>query len=107
MEKNYPKKKIGPPEMVTKLARTFSVMGDSNRVRIIFALSQQEMCVENLASFLKMSPSAVSHQLRVLKDLDLVSYRKQGRRSMYRLQDEHIENIFEEGVKHVVEKIKG
>ncbi len=96
---------IESQEVVDKLSRTFSVLGDATRTRIIFALSKSEMCVEELAMLLEMSHSAISHQLRALKDLDLVRCRKEGRRSFYLLTDEHISNLFEEGLKHVLEKI--
>lgn len=92
-------------EVVDKVARTFSVLGDPTRTRIIFALSKTEMCVEDMALLLDMSHSAISHQLRALKDLDLVTCRKDGRRAFYVLSDGHIDNLFDECLKHVVEKI--
>ena len=99
------RKKMGSSEVIDKLSRTFSVMGDPNRVRVIFALSKAELCVEELTLLLEMTHSAVSHQLRALKDLDLVKCRKEGRRAYYKLNDEHIENLFNEGLIHVLERI--
>ena len=99
------RKKMGSREVIDKLSRTFSVLGDPNRVRIIFALSKAELCVEELALLLEMTHSAVSHQLRALKDLDLVKCRKEGRRVYYRLNDDHIENLFNEGLIHVLERL--
>lgn len=91
-------------KVILKLSRTFSVFGDPNRIRIVFALIKAELCVEELSNIVRMSNSAVSHQLRSLKDLDLVRSRKEGRRVFYKLTDEHIENLFEEGLEHVLEK---
>ena len=92
-------------EVVDKLARTFSVLGDPTRTRVIFALSEAELCVAELSQVLQMSHSAISHQLRALKDLDLVRCRKAGRRSFYSVNDEHINTLFREGLKHVLEKL--
>ena len=92
-------------EVVGKLSRTFSVLGDPTRTRVIFVLSKHELCVAEIASLLDMSHSAISHQLRSLRDLDLVRCRKEGRRSYYSLIDSHIENLFNEGLAHVLEKI--
>ena len=91
-------------EVVDKLSRTFSVLGDPTRTRIIFALSRAELCVVELSALLGMSHSAISHQMRALKDLDLVRCRKEGRKAYYSLNDEHIEILFREGLKHVLEK---
>ncbi len=90
-------------EVIDKLSRTFSVLGDPTRTRLIFAMSKAELCVAELSELLGMSHSAISHQMRALKDLDLVRCRKEGRKAFYRLNDEHIENLFEEGLKHVLE----
>jgi len=99
------KKKMRSPEVVDKLSRTFSVLGDPTRTRIIFALSKAELCVAELSVLLEMSHSAISHQMRALKDLDLVKCRRAGRKAYYQLNDEHIENLFREGLKHVLEKL--
>jgi len=98
-------KKMESQEVIDKLARTFSILGDSTRTRIIFALSKAELCVMEIVLILGMSHSAISHQLRALKDLDLIKCRKEGRRSFYMLTDKHIENLFKEGLNHVLEKI--
>jgi len=99
------RKKMDSQEVVNKLSRTFSVLGDPTRTRVIFALSKEELCVVELSLLLGMSHSAISHQLRALKDLDLVKCRKDGRKAYYMLNDKHIENLFKEGLKHVLEKI--
>ncbi|MFC1644174.1 MAG: metalloregulator ArsR/SmtB family transcription factor [Candidatus Omnitrophota bacterium] len=99
------KKDMESQEVIDKLSRTFSVFGDPTRTRIVFALSKAELCVVELSRLLGMSHSAISHQMRALKDLDLVRCRKDGRRAYYMLSDEHIENLFREGLKHVLEKL--
>jgi ArsR family transcriptional regulator len=98
-------KNMESQEVVDKLSRTFSVLGDPTRTRLIFALSKAELCVAELTHVLGMSHSAISHQLRALKDLDLVRLRKKGRRAYYSLDDKHIENLFKEGLKHVLERV--
>ncbi|MFH1665687.1 MAG: metalloregulator ArsR/SmtB family transcription factor [Candidatus Omnitrophota bacterium] len=91
-------------DVINKLSRTFTVLGDPTRVRIIFALSISELCVSEISAALNMTHSAVSHQMRALRDLNLVKCRKAGRRVYYLLNDKHIENLFEEGLRHVTEK---
>lgn len=86
---------------VVKLAETFKVLGDPTRIRIIFALSKHEMCVCDIAESIGMSQSAISHQLRVLRNLKLVKYRKEGKSVIYSLDDGHILSLFNEGMEHV------
>ncbi len=88
-------------EVIHNLAETFKVLGDPTRTRIVFALSQEELCVCDLASLLDVTPSAVSHQLRVLRNMRLVRYRKEGKMAYYSLDDKHIEHLFKEGLRHV------
>ncbi len=85
------------------LADTFKVIGDSTRIRIAFALSREELCVCDLANLLGVSQSVVSHSLRVLRDMKLVKFRKQGKIAYYTLDDEHIEHLLDEGFRHVDE----
>lgn len=85
------------------LAETFSVLGDPTRTRILHALSVDELCVSDLAGLLELSPSAVSHQLRLLRDRRLVAVRREGKRTYYRLQDEHIRTLIDMGVSHAEE----
>ena len=87
--------------MVRALAETFGALSDPTRVRIIFALSEQELCVFDLARLLGLTGSAVSHQLRLLRGQRLVRYRKEGKVAFYSLDDDHIRNLMEECVKHV------
>jgi len=88
-------------EKAEKLATLFSAMGDPSRIKILYALSQQELCVCDLQQLLKMSQSAVSHQLRFLRGLHLVKYRRQGRMVFYSLDDDHIYRLFAEGLSHI------
>ena len=85
----------------TRVAQLFKALSDPSRVRIISALSHAELCVHDLAAALGMSQSAVSHQLRSLREMSLVRYRKQGRHVYYQLDDEHIFELFRGGLEHV------
>lgn len=85
----------------TRVAQLFKALSDPSRVRIISALTYTELCVYDLAATLGMSQSAVSHQLRWLREAHLVRYRKQGRHVYYRLDDEHIFELFRCGLEHI------
>lgn len=86
-----------------RMAEFFRLLGDSNRLRILSLLAQQELCVCDLASMLDMSESAVSHQLRTLRSLRLVSYQKQGRRVYYKLLDHHVLDLYRSVAEHLAE----
>ncbi|KMT22489.1 ArsR/SmtB family transcription factor [Clostridium cylindrosporum] len=86
------------------LAEVFKVFGDSTRIKILYALFASEMCVCDIAALLNMTQSAISHQLRVLKQARLVKYRKEGKVVYYSLDDEHVKQIFDQGLNHVTEK---
>jgi ArsR family transcriptional regulator len=90
-------------EELYDLADFFKIFGDSTRIRMLYALHGGELCVQDLASTLAMEPSAVSHQLRVLKSSGLVRHRREGRRAYYALDDEHIAGIITQGLAHVRE----
>ena len=85
------------------LAEFFSVMGDSTRIKILYLLFEGEMCVCDISEALGMTMSAVSHQLRVLRDANLVKNRREGRVMYYRLCDDHVRTIIETAIEHVVE----
>ena len=85
----------------TKLARTFQALADPTRVRIISALVKTELCVCDIAALLGVSQSAISHQLRQMRDLRLVKARKKGRIVYYTLDDEHISDLFYRGLEHL------
>ena len=91
------------PDAVQGLADTFSALGDPTRVRILDALSHGELCVCDLAAVLRLSQSAVSHQLRLLRGLRLVRPRREGRVVFYDLDDQHIISIFKQTLQHVEE----
>ena len=85
----------------TKLARTFQALADPTRVRIISALLKTELCVCDIAALLGISQSAISHQLRQMRDMRLVKARKEGRIVYYTLDDEHISDLFARGLEHL------
>ena len=85
------------------LAEFFSIMGDSTRIKILYLLFEGEMCVCDISEKLNMSMSAISHQLRVLKNARLVKYRKQGKSVFYSLHDDHVKTIINMGVEHIEE----
>ena len=91
------------PADATALAETFSLLGDPTRTRMLHALAVAELCVSDLAALLELSPSAASHQLRLLRDRRLVAVRRDGKRTYYRLQDEHIRTLVDMGISHAIE----
>ena len=91
-------------EKLYDLAELFKVFGDSTRIKIIYALFASEMCVCDMANLLGMSQSAISHQLRILKQAKLVKFRKDGKVVYYSLDDEHVQNIFDQGFAHINHK---
>ena len=88
---------------VDRLAETFRALGDPTRVRILDALSHDELCVCDVATLIGLSESAVSHQLRLLRNLRLVRARRDGRMMFYALDDQHIVTLFQQGLRHVDE----
>jgi DNA-binding transcriptional ArsR family regulator len=86
-----------------RMAEFFSLLGDANRLRLLSILANQELCVCDLAAMLEMSESAVSHQLRALRAIRLVSYRKQGRQVFYRLLDHHVLALYRAVTEHLDE----
>ena len=90
-------------EILYDLAELFKVFGDSTRVKILYLLFESEMCVCDIAQLLKLSVSAISHQLRVLKQSRLVRFRRDGKTIYYSLADEHVRSILAEGMEHVLE----
>jgi DNA-binding transcriptional ArsR family regulator len=97
------KKEMPDDEALLDLADLFKVFGDSTRVKIICALLRAEMCVCDIAALLGMSKSAISHQLRTLRQTRLVKYRREGKVVYYSLEDAHVEAIFNQGFVHVTE----
>jgi len=97
------RKAMKPDATLFRLAQTFKVLGDPTRTKIISALLEGDLCVCELAVLIGISQSAVSHQLRVLRNMNLVKYRKVGRVAYYSLDDEHISSILSAGLRHVEE----
>lgn len=96
--------KVNPDEEVLfKAAELLKIFGDSTRIRIIFVLCRQELCVCDIAKLLNMTQSAISHQLKVLKEARLVSSRREGKTIFYSLCDEHVKTIFYQAMEHVME----
>jgi ArsR family transcriptional regulator, lead/cadmium/zinc/bismuth-responsive transcriptional repressor len=91
-------------EKAQRMAEFFSFLGDANRLRILSLLANKELCVGDLAAVLDMSESAVSHQLRNLRAMRLVSYRKQGRNVFYRLHDSHVLHLYQAVAEHLDEE---
>ena len=89
--------------VIYDLAETFKVLGDPTRIKILYALKESELCVCDLSELLGMSSSAISHQLRVLRNNKLVKFRKEGRSVYYSLDDQHVICFLGQGLKHVLE----
>ncbi|MDF2700867.1 MAG: winged helix-turn-helix transcriptional regulator [Haloplasmataceae bacterium] len=101
---NQVKDKMPQEDLLYDLAELFKVFGDSTRIKILWALDEAEMCVCDIAFLLNMTQSAISHQLRVLKQTKLVKNRKDGKVVYYSLIDDHIKHIFNQGLVHINEK---
>ena len=97
------KETMPPEEEINDLSELFKVFGDPTRMKIMFVLFESEACVCGLAAALGMTVSAISHQLRILKNKKLVKSRKEGKSVIYSLSDDHIRNIVGQGMEHVRE----
>ena len=95
---------LPPEERLYDLAEVFRVFGDTTRIRILYVLFERELCVCDIAKLLGMTQSAVSHQLRILKDAKLVRFRREGKTVFYTLDDDHVRSVLELGMEHVLEK---
>lgn len=91
-------------KIIMGLSELFKIMGDKTRMKLLWALDNGELCVGDLAFLLNMTKSAVSHQLKVLKDAKLVKSEKKGKRVLYSLNDNHVQTIFEKALEHVLEE---
>ena len=94
---------LPPEEQLLQLAELFKVFGDGTRVRILFVLFEAEVCVCDLAKLLGMTQSAVSHQLRILKQAHLIRARRDGKTIFYSLADDHVATLLKQGMEHVCE----
>lgn len=98
------KRRMRPDETMVRLADTFSALGDPARAKILYALAQEELCVCDLAEVVGVTESAASHQLRVLRALGLVKYRRDGRVVYYSLADDHVRSLLAQGLEHAEER---
>ncbi|MGN1301232.1 MAG: ArsR/SmtB family transcription factor [Clostridia bacterium] len=103
MEIEKIKKAMPTDEFLFDMAELFKVFGDSTRMKIISALLNNELCVGEIASLTNTTSSAISHQLRVLKQAKLVKYRREGKTIFYSLDDDHVKELYELGEKHIEE----
>lgn len=94
------KKKLLEDSLINELSETFKSLSDFTRLKILLSLAEEELCVCDIAALTAVSVSAISHQLRLLKNTRLVSYRKKGKMVYYSLDDEHINKIVNEAAKH-------
>ena len=100
-QKTYPNEI--PEKELAELSDLFKVLGDPTRIRILWALFNKELCVYEIATLLDMSQSAISHQLKTLKQAKLVKYRRDGKTRYYSLDDNHVYTIFNQGLEHISE----
>lgn len=97
-------KRLPSQERLYDLAELYKVFGDSTRVSLLYVLLEEELCVCDLSALLGVSISAVSHQLRILKQARLVKFRKEGKTVFYSLADDHVRDIIGEGMEHIEEE---
>lgn len=97
------RKKLPGEDTLYDLTELFRIFGDSTRIRILYVLFESEMCVCDIAALLGLTQSAVSHQLRALKNARLVKSRREGKTVFYVLADEHVKTIIDQGLEHVSE----
>lgn len=100
---NNAKKTMPQDDLIYDLAEFFKVFADSTRMKIIYALMEDELCVCDIAAIVGTTQSAISHQLRILKQTKLVKYKKEGKVVYYSLDDEHISEIVKKGREHIEE----
>lgn len=97
------REQMPPVQMLEKLSDLFKVFGDTTRVKILYSLFESELCVCAIAELLGMTQSAISHQLKVLKDANLVTFRREGKTIYYSLADDHVNLIISQGFNHITE----
>lgn len=98
------KKDFPSNQLINTLSDFFKIFGDTTRVKIMCALDKSEMCVGDISVLLDMTVSAVSHQLKILREASLVKTKRQGKVVFYSLADEHVQRIIECGIEHIIEK---
>lgn len=90
-------------EIMEQIAELFKGFGDPTRVHILSLLTERELCVTDIAEAVELSQSAISHQLRILKQMHLIKFRREGKNILYSLADDHVKTILEMGLEHVLE----
>ena len=90
-------------QTLSRIADLFKAFADPTRVHILSLLQRQELCVNEIAEGVELSQSAISHQLRILKQMDLIKFRRDGKNLLYSLADDHVRTILEMGLEHVME----
>lgn len=98
------KNEVPSDDIISRLSEVFKIFGDSTRIRILWTLFDKELCVFDISETLNMSQSAISHQLRTLKQARLVKSRRNGKNTFYSLDDEHIKRIIEQVLIHIEEE---
>ena len=96
-------REIPEKETLEQIAELFKAFADPTRVRILSHLQRQELCVNDIAEAVELFQSAVSHQLRILKQMHLIKFRRDGKNALYSLADDHVRTILEMGLEHVLE----
>lgn len=90
-------------EIMEQIAELFKAFGDPTRVHILSLLVEQELCVGDIAQGVNLSQSAISHQLRILKQMHLIKFRREGKNILYSLADDHVRTILQMGLEHILE----
>ena len=100
---NFVTEEMPEEETLYDLAELFKIFGDTTRIKILYVLFESDLCVCDIAASLKMGQSAISHQLRVLKQAQLVKSRRDGKQVIYSLADDHVRTIINNGMEHIME----
>lgn len=95
--------KLPSDELLCDLGDLFKLFGDTTRIKILYSLFESELCVCAITELLRMEQSAISHQLKILKDAKLVGCRREGRQNVYFLADDHVRTIIDQGYEHLTE----
>ncbi len=101
---DYAKQGMPKDELLCDLADLFKIFGDTTRMKILFSLFEEELCVREITELLGMTQSAISHQLKVLKDSKLIANRREGKTIIYFLADDHVRSIVGQGYEHITEE---
>ena len=103
----YTLKKMLDDDTIFDVADFFKILGDSTRIKILFAIDNNRLCVCDIANILKMSKSSISHQLKTLRDYNIVRAERDGKEVFYELNDDHVKEVFEIALEHINHKRRG